>query len=162
VDSKSYYAFKNYELKIGWSPLETQVSASRKVDIKWDEDSTTILDAKLFVEAEPDGGSAGLKLHMNSENVFETIWQPWEDNKRGDTVNVMGLLVNGSNKFDVTIWKHPLPYPFERKVVVTAYVAITYEGKEPSVTPIDWKYYLAGGLALGGIAGAVMARGGEK
>ncbi len=162
MDSRSYYAFKDYILKIGWSPLDTQTSCSRNVDIRWDDKSTTILDAKLYIEVEPDAGSVGFKMHMNSEKVYDTIWQPWEDNRRGDTVSVLGILVNGTNKFDITAWKHPFPYPFERNVRVTAYVVISYEGEEPNVTPIDWRYYLAGGLIVGGIVGTVIFRGGKK
>lgn len=139
-----YKFFEDYRLFIPW--YAGSVSKAVSKDIIWDEEKTNILSARLHGKIWAQMGTQGLIKFNGSDILFADA--TLMDTAVEDTVDVIGLLRNGTNKVEILLWK-PLP-GLDKSGVFTAELTIEFEGEVPSIEP-PWKKYIMPGLAAASV-----------
>jgi len=152
---KSYRFFDSYELRVSWT--SNGASKSVKKDIVWDEDKTRVVSAKLRGKIYASGGTNARLSFNDNEVIFCSA--PIVDNTVEDTVDITGMLVNGSNTCLAEVWKI-FYYPFDKIGRFTAEVIVEYEGESPRMEP-PWMKYAMPAVAVAslgvGVAGLAVS-----
>ena len=147
MPTKTYELWKDKKIELGWT--EGSKTDVVKKDITWDEKKTEIKSARIDVTARATDRTA-LTIRLNFSDVVYLSWGLGENDRvKTGSGDCMGYLRNGENIFEADFHKHFFDPVFER-VIFSATLVITYEGKEPGVEPW-WKKYLTWGLAGGGL-----------
>lgn len=124
----SYPFYDQYRLTL---PTMTNDDSKnvRKV-ISWDPQETTILSAQLHGLIFAAGGTEGL-MKFNGQ---EMVWcnAVLGDATAEDTLDVLGVLVNGSNSVQISLKKVPI-MPVEKIGDFTADLILSYDGVAPNV-----------------------------
>ena len=98
---KSYRFFDSYELRVSWTSNGASKSITK--DIVWDEDKTKVVSAKLRGRIYASGGTNARLSFNGNEVIF--CGAPIVDNTVEDTVDITGILINGSNACLAEVWK---------------------------------------------------------
>lgn len=157
---KSYKLWVDKILKIAWHGGSTE--ASVKKEVSWNIEETTVESAKLRISGRASG-STEVFLYMNGQDIVRIGWGIIDDMKVKESTNdVIGLLINGNNNFEVRFCKIGL-WPFDVSIIFTLELVITYSGEEPEVKPWYEKFAVplgvgiistvVGGLVIGKVTG---------
>ena len=150
MPSKSYKFFDNYVLRIPWA--SGGVSKSVEKDIVWDEHKTQVVSATLKGKIFASGGTQARMSFNGSELIFcdATLG----DRTVQDTVDIAGLIINGSNECLIEIWKNPF-LPLEKIGRFSAEVIVEYEGESPEMKP-TWEKYVMPAVAVASLGVGVV------
>ena len=155
---KSYEFFDNYLLRIG--VLSGGSAKSVKKDVAWDERKTKIKSAKLRGKIFSSGGTQA-RISLNSNELIFCD-ATWGDRTVEDTVDVTGMLINGSNECLIEVWK-VIFIPIEKIGRFSAELIVEYEGETPAFRPWWEKYALPVAVGTGSVvlAGVALSRRGK-
>ena len=146
---KSYRFFDSYELRVSW--ISNGASKSAKKDVVWDEKRTKVISAKLRGRIYASGGTNARLSFNDSEVIF--CGAPVVDSTVEDTVDVTGILINGSNICLAEVWKI-FYYPFDKIGRFTAELIVEYEGESPEMKA-PWEKYLMPALGVASLGVSV-------
>jgi len=153
---KTYKIFENKEVKLPWYGAKDVLNLVKNID--WDENNTTIISAKLRLTVKPSGDYVKVWTELNYMEVGRLTWGLFDDAYKSDEFDVVGVLVNGSNYFSITVAKE-FGNVDAVSFMVSENIVVTYEGDEPTVKT-DWRKYLElGAIGLGVVAATVTVAG---
>jgi hypothetical protein len=149
----------------GWWP----VSDSKHIVVSWDPAKTTMVSAKLRVDAIAVGISH-LEIKVNDTRAIHLFWNVLEQGakKMATSEDISSLLLNGDNLFFANLWKNTGTI-LEASVTFTATLVIEFEGTAPATgEKPEWQIWLetnwplvaigAGVVVLGGVAMGASSR----
>jgi len=149
-------------LKVGvWG---SGASDEREIDIKWSEEKTRILSARVRYVADTDAGlPVAYRVYLDDRKVVDETMDGYTFPKHVEgSQDITTLLANGTNKFRVVTvkgWMWVMSYTLKTSV----YLDIEYEGEPPSIglprKPFPWEKVreyaqvaVIGATVVGGVA----------
>jgi len=161
VQTKTYNVWLNKTLGPipwwGWWP----VSDSKHITVTWDPDKTTMISAKLRVDATAVGIS-NFEIKVNDARAIYLTWRLLEQGAKKEAISkdLSSLLLNGDNLFFATLSKN-VGTVLECSVTFTATLVIEFEGTPPDTgEKPEWEVWLEQNWPYVALAGGAVVLGG--
>lgn len=142
---KTYQLWKNRVLVIPLGFMRASFTLPKS--ISWGTD-TVINSAQIFYTMKPGLAGVVCYLEVNNIEAAKEAWNFGDIGERSGAADIIGSLYNGENIFKFRGEKGAVGL-LERKITISAYVAIDYTGKEPIIPfVVDWGKILLYGAAI--------------
>jgi len=142
---KTYQLWKSKVLVIPFGFMRAAFTLPKT--ISWSA-GTTINSAQIFYTMKPGLDGVVCYLEVNGIEAAKEVWNVGDIGERSGAADIIGSLYNGENIFKFKGEKGLLGI-LERKITISAYVAIDYTGEEPEVPfTVDWGKILLYGAAV--------------
>lgn len=135
--------------------LDGMRSLKRNQSVLWDSTKTSILNAVIALSADSDSflGSALMVVYLNGNVIDSNQWAL--NGSYIKRIDVLPMLYNGANTFEVTYEKNPVINP-SATLIVSATLEVEFAGETPSGGLPDWLPYALIGAGVAVIGGTIL------